>query len=120
MTRKAGAYLPRMAGIAEHTTCRRFRARSRRHFRGAPMDAPLARGGSVQGAAAAARVRKGTGGLRRYRGVGSLGGVRGRYAPDAKMEAAQSLVRQAVWSRSREKLAKAGDSEPSHAFASYS
>ena len=73
-------------------------------IRGAPMDAPLAGGGSVQGAAAAARVRKGTGGLRRYRGVGSLGGVRGRYAPDAKMEAAPSLVRQAVWSRSREKL----------------
>ena len=106
-TRKGGAYLPQTAGIAQHTTCVRFRRRSRWHFRGAPTDAPLARGGSAHGAAAAARVRKGTVVLRRLRGVGSLSGVWGRYAPDAKMEAAQTLVRQAVRSRSREKLAKA-------------
>ena len=106
-TRKGGAYLPRAAGIAQHTTCGRFRRRSRRHFHGAPTNAPLAGGGSVHGAAAAARVRKGTVVLRRLRGAGSLSGVWGRYAPDAKMEAAQSLVKQALRSRSREKLAKA-------------
>ena len=98
-TRKGGAYLPRTAGIAQHTTCGRFRRRSRRHFRGAPTDAPLAGGGSVHGAAAAARVLKGAGGLRRYWGAGGLSYRRGRYAAHAKTGAAQSLVRPALRSR---------------------
>ena len=87
-TRKGETYLPRTAGIAQHTTCSRFRRRSRRHFRGAPTDAPLAGGGSVQGAAAAVGVRKGTGGLRRYWGAEGLSRRRGRYAAHAKTGAA--------------------------------
>ena len=106
-TRKGGAYLPQTAGIAQHTTCGRFRRRSRRHFRGAPTDAPLAGSRSVQGAATAVRVQKGAGGLRLIGGAGSLSRRRGRYAAHAKTGAAQSLVRQALRSRSREKLAKA-------------
>ena len=100
-TRKGGAYLLQTAGIAQHTTCSRFRRRSRRHFRGAPTDAPLAGGGSVHGAAAAVGLWKGTGGLRRYWGAGGLSRRRGRYAAQAKTGAAQSLVRQALRSRWR-------------------
>ena len=98
-TRKGGAYLSQTTGIAQHTTCSRFRRRSRRHFRGAPTDAPLAGGGSVHGAAAAVGVWKGTGGLRRYWGAGGLSRRRGRYAAHAKTGAAQSLVKQALRSR---------------------
>ena len=98
-TRKGETYLPRTAGIAQHTTCGRFRRRSRRHFRGAPTDAPLAGGGSVQGAAAAGRVLKETGEVRRYWGAEGLSRRRGRYAAHAKTEQHKSLVRQALRSR---------------------
>ena len=52
--------------VAQHTTGSRFRRRSSRPFRGAPTGAPLAGGGSVHGAAAAAQVLQGAGALRRY------------------------------------------------------
>ena len=52
------------------------------------MDAPLASGGSVHGAAAAVCVRQVTGALRRYWGAGSLSRLRDRYVAQAKTGAA--------------------------------